>query len=191
MKVSHLQSSKNACQFYWIVFCTWDAFHISNSIRCFWASVCSNVLTTFTVAMLEQSVPSSSLQIMVRPPSFRITCEQCRSLAWTSWWWTATNWARTWGCFSICFNAIQLDTLGTSNCPSHIHPATRQQSQTTGGVESWLERFTKHGQPRCYLQSPFRAYSSVHVECSVINMVFPRVITSKMCETFTNDKGIQ
>ena len=68
--------------------------------------------------------------------------------------------------FSICFNAFQLDTLGTSNCPSHTHPATRQQSQTTGGVESWLERFTKHGQPRCYLQSPCRAYSSVYI-CGV------------------------
>jgi len=31
----------------------------------------------------------------------------------------------------------------------------------------------------------------IYVECSVINMVFPRVITSKMSEAFTNDKGIQ
>ena len=29
-----------SCQVYWGVFCTYDAFHISNSIRYFWASVC-------------------------------------------------------------------------------------------------------------------------------------------------------
>ena len=66
------------------------------------------------------------------------------------------------------------------------HPATRQQSQTTGDVESWLERFTKHGQSRCYLQSPCCAYSSVYMECSVINMVFPHIITSNMCLPVTN-----
>ena len=37
--VSHAESSTSSCQALLDCFCTWDAFHISNSIRCFWASV--------------------------------------------------------------------------------------------------------------------------------------------------------
>ena len=37
--VFHVGSSNFSCQVYWSVFCTYDTFHISNSIRYFWASV--------------------------------------------------------------------------------------------------------------------------------------------------------
>ena len=35
----HVGSTNFPVRFYWIVFCTWDAFHNRNSQWCFWASV--------------------------------------------------------------------------------------------------------------------------------------------------------
>ena len=48
-------------RFNWGVFCTYDAFHISNSIRCFWASVCvcvcvGNFLISFQKALIRPRV---------------------------------------------------------------------------------------------------------------------------------------
>ena len=40
LRFSDLKSSKHGCQFLLSCLCTWDAYHISNSIRYFWASVC-------------------------------------------------------------------------------------------------------------------------------------------------------
>ena len=57
-KVSHSNSSKICLLGLLDCFCTWDAFHISNSIRCFWASVCVwNMCVCVCVESLVQLCP--------------------------------------------------------------------------------------------------------------------------------------
>ena len=53
--VFHVGSSNFSCQVYWSVFCTYDTFHISNSIRYFWASVCEWVSDWLCVWVSEVS----------------------------------------------------------------------------------------------------------------------------------------